>query len=372
TLKKKGSFTTNDNIIPDPTKATSDEESNGSDAKPARRLTGKRKQTGVQEPDGSSKGVHITLEVLDEPKDEDEFILTSNDERIKFEKKTVESGKTNEESDDGDEEMHDAENIDKDEDDQDEDDIDSKVVEPSTQKKRRHDDKDQDPYAGSDQGMKKRKNYLDAKPSKKTNHSSSSKGLLKIQVAQKKFKIAFGNADLSSRVELISSKINVGRRGARGGLTPRGERMDARRGRGGGRGNADDDNIASGLAPYHRHTNQQWNYNQGNGNDENEENNINGDNNDEGRESGIPRDDSNNNNGNGCSAILKAGGLTDDDVRNGLLKRCSEIMKESGETGKKEDTRTNNKRVKIGKATDSGKKENKSLHPKCTKCGYHH
>nr|GFC60725.1 hypothetical protein [Tanacetum cinerariifolium] len=71
-------------------------------------------------------------------------------------------------------------------------------------------------------------------------------------------------------------------------------------------------------------------------------------------------------------AILKAGGLTDDDVRNGLLKRCSEIMKESGETGKKEDTRTNNKRVKIGKATDSGKKENKSLHPKCTKCGYHH
>nr|GEV92662.1 hypothetical protein [Tanacetum cinerariifolium] len=66
-----------------------------------------------------------------------------------------------EKHEDGDEEMHDAENIDKDEDDQ---------------KKRRHDDKDQDPYAGSDQGMKKRKNYLDAKPSKKTNHSSSSKG----------------------------------------------------------------------------------------------------------------------------------------------------------------------------------------------------
>ncbi|GKD72920.1 hypothetical protein Tco_1331202, partial [Tanacetum coccineum] len=75
------------------------------------------------------------------------------------------------------------------------------------------------------------------------------------------------------------------------------------------------------------------------------------------------------------SAILKAGGLTDDTVRNGLLKRSSDKRKESGETGKQEDARSNNKRARTGKgfmATDSGKKEYKGPYPKCTKCNYHH
>ncbi|GKB08553.1 hypothetical protein Tco_0836865, partial [Tanacetum coccineum] len=62
------------------------------------------------------------------------------------------------------------------------------------------------------------------------------------------------------------------------------------------------------------------------------------------------------------SAILKGGGLTDDVVRNGLLKRSSEKRKESGETSKQEDVRSNNKRARTGKgfiATNSGKKEYK-------------
>ncbi|GJY87265.1 hypothetical protein Tco_0501893 [Tanacetum coccineum] len=57
----------------------------------------------------------------------------------------------------------------------DEDDIDRGVVEPPTQKKRRNDDKDQDPFVGSDQGMKKRKKSKDAEPSKRTDQSGSSK-----------------------------------------------------------------------------------------------------------------------------------------------------------------------------------------------------
>ncbi|GJR79207.1 reverse transcriptase domain-containing protein [Tanacetum coccineum] len=74
-------------------------------------------------------------------------------------------------------------------------------------------------------------------------------------------------------------------------------------------------------------------------------------------------------------AILKAGGLTNDAVRNGLLKRSSEKRKKSGETGKQEDARSNNKRARIRKGfvvIDSGKKEYKGLHPKCAKCSYHH
>ncbi|GJV65165.1 reverse transcriptase domain-containing protein [Tanacetum coccineum] len=72
------------------------------------------------------------------------------------------------------------------------------------------------------------------------------------------------------------------------------------------------------------------------------------------------------------SAILKAERLTNDAVRNGLLKRRSEKRKESGETSKQDDARSNNKRARTGKGfveTDSGKKEYKDLHPKCTKCG---
>ncbi|GJS68762.1 reverse transcriptase domain-containing protein [Tanacetum coccineum] len=75
------------------------------------------------------------------------------------------------------------------------------------------------------------------------------------------------------------------------------------------------------------------------------------------------------------SAILKAGGLTDDVVRNGLLKRSSGKRKESGETGKQEDARSNNKRAMNEKryvAAGTGKGEYKGLHPKCAKCSYHH
>ncbi|GJR66677.1 reverse transcriptase domain-containing protein, partial [Tanacetum coccineum] len=58
-----------------------------------------------------------------------------------------------------------------------------------------------------------------------------------------------------------------------------------------------------------------------------------------------------------------------------LLKKSSEKRKESGETGKQEDARSNNKRARTRKefvAIDSGKKEYKGLHPKCAKCSYHH
>ncbi|GJV34663.1 hypothetical protein Tco_1395063 [Tanacetum coccineum] len=58
----------------------------------------------------------------------------------------------------------------------DEDDIErAKATEPPTQKKRRHDDKDQDPPAGSDQGMKKSKKSKDVEPSKNTKKYGSSK-----------------------------------------------------------------------------------------------------------------------------------------------------------------------------------------------------
>ncbi|GKB38284.1 reverse transcriptase domain-containing protein [Tanacetum coccineum] len=75
------------------------------------------------------------------------------------------------------------------------------------------------------------------------------------------------------------------------------------------------------------------------------------------------------------SAILKTGGLTDDVVRNGLLKGSSEKWKESGETGKQEYARSNNKRAMTEKryvAAGTGKGEYKGLHPKCAKCSYHH
>ncbi|GJY01989.1 RNA-directed DNA polymerase, eukaryota [Tanacetum coccineum] len=61
--------------------------------------------------------------------------------------------------------------------------------------------------------------------------------------------------------------------------------------------------------------------------------------------------------------------------RNGLLKKSSEKRKESGETGRQENARSNNKRARTGKgfvAIDSGKKEFKGPHPKCDKCDYHH
>ncbi|GJV52590.1 hypothetical protein Tco_1448331 [Tanacetum coccineum] len=51
----------------------------------------------------------------------------------------------------------------------------AKAAEPPTQKKRRHDDKDQDPSARSDQEMKKSKKSKDIKPSKKTKQAGSSK-----------------------------------------------------------------------------------------------------------------------------------------------------------------------------------------------------
>ncbi|GJV87237.1 hypothetical protein Tco_1531175 [Tanacetum coccineum] len=53
------------------------------------------------------------------------------------------------------------------------------TVDPTSQKKRRHDDKDQDPPVGSDQGMKKRRTGKDVEPSKK---SSKSKDFAKVQM----------------------------------------------------------------------------------------------------------------------------------------------------------------------------------------------
>ncbi|GJW99726.1 hypothetical protein Tco_0183640 [Tanacetum coccineum] len=65
----------------------------------------------------------------------------------------------------------------------DEDDIEkAKIVEPLTQKKRRHDDKDQDPPARPDQGLKKRKTNKDVEPSKKPKSTGSSKGTSQSQL----------------------------------------------------------------------------------------------------------------------------------------------------------------------------------------------
>ncbi|GKA82893.1 hypothetical protein Tco_0789641 [Tanacetum coccineum] len=59
----------------------------------------------------------------------------------------------------------------------DEDDMEkTKTVNPPAQKKRQPKDKDVDPSAGSDQGLKKRKTSKDAKPSKKPKSIGSSKG----------------------------------------------------------------------------------------------------------------------------------------------------------------------------------------------------
>ncbi|GKA41159.1 hypothetical protein Tco_0733752 [Tanacetum coccineum] len=80
----------------------------------------------------------------------------------------------------------------------------------------------------------------------------------------------------------------------RGGATPRGRRTDARRGMGGGQGNAINGNIGN-------NGNNDGIGNAGNGNGESGENNANGENNKEGREHGNPRDGGNNNNGNRCS-----------------------------------------------------------------------
>nr|GEW29665.1 hypothetical protein [Tanacetum cinerariifolium] len=52
----------------------------------------------------------------------------------------------------------------------------AKATEPPTQKKRQHDDKDQDPPVRPNQGMKKRKKSKDVKPSKRPKSTGSSKG----------------------------------------------------------------------------------------------------------------------------------------------------------------------------------------------------
>ncbi|GJU84482.1 hypothetical protein Tco_1292028 [Tanacetum coccineum] len=51
-----------------------------------------------------------------------------------------------------------------------------RMLKPPRKKKRRPDDKDQDPPAGLDQGLKKRKTSKDDKPSKKPKSTGSSKG----------------------------------------------------------------------------------------------------------------------------------------------------------------------------------------------------
>ncbi|GJU41314.1 hypothetical protein Tco_0051598 [Tanacetum coccineum] len=56
----------------------------------------------------------------------------------------------------------------------DENGIDKLAIDPASQRKRRHDNKDQDPHAGSDQGMKKKRTRKDAKPLKKSSKSKES------------------------------------------------------------------------------------------------------------------------------------------------------------------------------------------------------
>ncbi|GKC52530.1 hypothetical protein Tco_1075275 [Tanacetum coccineum] len=67
--------------------------------------------------------------------------------------------------------------------------MDKLVVDSLSKKKRRHEDKDQDPHARSDQGMKKRRIGKDAEPSMK---SSKSKDLLK-RADQKLYKFKEGD-----------------------------------------------------------------------------------------------------------------------------------------------------------------------------------
>ncbi|GJU90034.1 hypothetical protein Tco_1302457 [Tanacetum coccineum] len=75
----------------------------------------------------------------------------------------------------------------------------AKATEPPTQKKRRHEDKDQDPPAGSDQGMKKRKKSKDAEPSKRLKSIGSSKGTTQSQL--KSTGDDMGNTDEQPNVE---------------------------------------------------------------------------------------------------------------------------------------------------------------------------
>ncbi|GJS32641.1 hypothetical protein Tco_0531023 [Tanacetum coccineum] len=58
----------------------------------------------------------------------------------------------------------------------------AKTVKSPTQKKRHHDDRDQDPHAGLDQGLKKRKTRKDVEPSKKPTSAVSSKGTTQSQL----------------------------------------------------------------------------------------------------------------------------------------------------------------------------------------------
>ncbi|GJV15972.1 hypothetical protein Tco_1361295 [Tanacetum coccineum] len=57
----------------------------------------------------------------------------------------------------------------------------AKTIKTPTQKKRRHDDKDQDAPAGPDQGLTKRKTSKDVEPSKKPKSTGSSKGTTQSQ-----------------------------------------------------------------------------------------------------------------------------------------------------------------------------------------------
>ncbi|GJZ89656.1 hypothetical protein Tco_0661438 [Tanacetum coccineum] len=56
----------------------------------------------------------------------------------------------------------------------DENDMDRLAVDPASQRKRRHDDKDQDTPTGSHQGMKKRRTGKDVEPSMKSSKSKES------------------------------------------------------------------------------------------------------------------------------------------------------------------------------------------------------
>ncbi|GJS87575.1 hypothetical protein Tco_0770211 [Tanacetum coccineum] len=92
----------------------------------------------------------------------------------------------------------------------------AKAVEPPTQKKRRHEDKDQDPPIGSNQETKKGKKTKDAKPSKRPKSTGSSKGATQSQlkstgksVQEKLIKSMIGSRNLQGPLLLMNARKSV-------------------------------------------------------------------------------------------------------------------------------------------------------------------
>nr|GEX09685.1 hypothetical protein [Tanacetum cinerariifolium] len=92
----------------------------------------------------------------------------------------------------------------------DENDMDRLVVDPASQRKRQHEDKDEDPYTGSDQGKKKRKHGDKSESSKKTSCGESCKALgSKITKAAGMFNAAKLRKDCYCKELLFNEEISV-------------------------------------------------------------------------------------------------------------------------------------------------------------------